>query len=262
MFTFHASRSRHHPGAGFTLIELLVVISIIALLISILLPALGAARGTARAIQSANNQKQIGIWMYTRATDSDGYIPYNANFVPADRRSDYGGYEGQWWETMKKDLRLQMREADSVLKDPQINHMGLSRTATAGWTMDSLHVDYGQSTYMGGWWLASAAGVWLPEAPPRLEALNSKTFVFGSGGKRLQGYGAYDNWGYLETDGLSQLMFPAPWRLENVEGMQNTAQVHFAYGDGHVSAMNYGDWSGMTTDERREWQGHYRIKNP
>lgn len=71
---------------AFTLIELLVVISIIALLIALLLPALGKARDSAKATQCMSNIKNLGMGLYTYATDHSGLYPRHDADWPTDVR--------------------------------------------------------------------------------------------------------------------------------------------------------------------------------
>ncbi|MEM9882097.1 MAG: prepilin-type N-terminal cleavage/methylation domain-containing protein [Planctomycetota bacterium] len=60
---------------AFTLIEMLVVISIVALLIALLLPALAGARQAAAFTVCGSNIRQVGLGLYTYASDADDYLP-------------------------------------------------------------------------------------------------------------------------------------------------------------------------------------------
>jgi len=60
---------------GFTLVELLVVILIISVLIALLLPALARAREAARAIQCADNMRNVNLALFQYTLRSDGQMP-------------------------------------------------------------------------------------------------------------------------------------------------------------------------------------------
>lgn len=66
-------RSPNTPG--FTLIELLVVIAIIGMLASMMLPALARAKEKSRAVQCANNLRQLGMALQMYGDDNDQRLP-------------------------------------------------------------------------------------------------------------------------------------------------------------------------------------------
>lgn len=66
---------RRHRAHGFTIVELLIVIGIIAVLLSILLPMAGSMRTRARAVNCADNERNIYTAMLAFANEHDGYLP-------------------------------------------------------------------------------------------------------------------------------------------------------------------------------------------
>lgn len=60
---------------AFTLIELLVVVAIIGILVALAIPSVMGALASGKQAACASNMRQIGIAMYTYATDHDFMLP-------------------------------------------------------------------------------------------------------------------------------------------------------------------------------------------
>jgi prepilin-type N-terminal cleavage/methylation domain-containing protein/prepilin-type processing-associated H-X9-DG protein len=98
-----ASRSTVIRGSGFTLVELLVVITIVGVLMALLIPAVNSARESARALQSRNNLRQMGLATlqygaakghYPPSYLAGEYNPGNPTDASLQSFSGYGHLEG------------------------------------------------------------------------------------------------------------------------------------------------------------------------
>jgi prepilin-type N-terminal cleavage/methylation domain-containing protein len=76
--------------SGFTLVELLVVIAVVAILASLLLPALQKAKEMADNAVCLSNLKQMSLWAYIYASDSNEMLPHTAARWRTNGTFDHG----------------------------------------------------------------------------------------------------------------------------------------------------------------------------
>ncbi|WP_432797158.1 DUF1559 domain-containing protein [Poriferisphaera sp. WC338] len=242
-------------SGGFTLIELLVVISIIALLIGILLPALTAARDVARQMACLSNQRQIGIALYTYATESDGgYAPLVETGGPP-YKSGGNRYVLGWAGILDWDYSLGLEVFGCPVDDENLATMqataawnvsarGWSERYATAWTAGS-RTSYGYNQYHVGSsqrYVASVGGSNANKRaraalPARLEEIKNPagTLAFCDTAPRDPGGGLVDRGtayvSDLSTGGVNGKPF----------ARHRETALSVAYCDGHAEAVTLAD---------------------
>jgi prepilin-type N-terminal cleavage/methylation domain-containing protein/prepilin-type processing-associated H-X9-DG protein len=159
---------------AFTLIELLIVVAIIGILAGLVLAATQSIRTSARAVECANNLRQLGLCLISFSVDNAGRIPpYNVS--NADNLKLAGGPnkdadhptvpdKGNWWGWLRRYLpeanesRVFLCPAANWTKseiqnfrqtDPEFSHPDRYFESGRVWYENS----YGYNAYLGlrGW---------------------------------------------------------------------------------------------------------------
>jgi len=105
-------------GRAFTLIELLVVVAIIGILAALAVPSVMGALASGKQVACASNMRQIGIAMYTYATDHDFLLPETSHTAAA----------GQTWIAVLADYLDHVDKVRICPADPK----GAQRLAAGG----------------------------------------------------------------------------------------------------------------------------------
>ncbi len=141
-----------------TLIELLVVIAIIAILAAMLLPSLAKARQMTYRTACQNNERQVGLALFSYANDCNSYMPPGGSpWSAIDENTSweykiwsYAGYKDNSYNCNRNCLRAHSKSSN-VFQCP-VTRMSPSVTTPTGNPANPNRTSYGLNTSLVGSW--------------------------------------------------------------------------------------------------------------
>ena len=287
---WHFSRSQRR---GFTLVELLVVIGIIAILIGILLPSLLRARAASRSVACKSNLRQLVLATHMFAQEHQGFLPKAQNNGSATMKGWSTRVGTRWeftepfwaWEHVllkymkgnkavfncPADIESRIRYtandtmANPPEKDPTYDNIPASYRYNWSNEIYDPNVAYDQRTF------ASAK---LTQIKPADRAI---IFIDGTSGAKDQvpyqdafqpDYNHVDiknGDGRYNVSDRPYTTWNNPWnvafrrhsqtmgRWDDARALKN-GQANYAFMDGHVETLTWGDTWKSLGDKKTPWQ--------
>ena len=235
---------------NFTLIELLVVIAIIAILAAMLLPALAKAREKARQISCISNLKQCGLGACIYMDDNNGNIALRGAYEGADR---------SWCKRLVMGKYLQDGKTLTCPTMP-------NRTNTPAADANTDNVTYGAYE----WAIANSANAnSIDRCVIYNKSICSKVDQLGSSTKGVnliqnRWSSASDLLLFVDSSfNTSGDMCAMVW-CDQTNGygplLAHGGKMDICFGDGHVAAMNEGNFHILTTDNRKDYACDSGVK--
>lgn len=223
--------------AGFTLVELLVVIGIIAVLISILLPALSKARAAAVAVSCASNLRQLAIAEHAYADANRG--AFTAVWSTGDQ---------VWWQRrlqpyLVKTAYIHNQEVGALVNRNSSGQLARNLSTLGNCpaaSRDRLENVNAAHPYQLTSYAVNGA-MQHPKWKYSRNRVKRSSDVIILGDMEI-GEGEYlfssDKWRCVTASGWTTTSWSSPPGFRHGS---NGRLANFAFADGHVAALNYGE---------------------